>query len=284
MSSELFSNFLYFQIEKFVNEYVSLSKSVFVNKNGDLIHPAEFGTYRERIVSKFLMPLMPKRLSIGTGFIITDTGKTSTQCDIIIYDTQNTPVIENGEQRFFPVECVAGVVEVKSKLSKTDLKTALIKLSKIKALRNEISSKINVYSETKEPHSFSPATYPKDQMATFLICESLSFDLEKECDSFFKDVYKDIEPSLFHNMILSVGQFCSLYHDGKGVIYLPFYQSNSIHKNCLVFPVSLGYKYEHIVAFLDFFYMLISSVTIKYVEFTQYISSQRMKRTYIEKE
>lgn len=284
MSSELFSNFLYFQIEKFVDEYVSLSKNVFVNKDGDLIHPAEYGTYRERIVSMFLLPLMPKRLSIGTGFIITDTGKISTQCDVLIYDTQNTPVIENGEQRFFPVECVAGVVEVKSILSKADLKTALIKLSRIKALRNEITSKISVYSETNEPHSFCPAICPKDQMATFLICESLSFDLEKEYDSFFKDVYKDIEPSLFHNMILSVNQLCSLYHDGKRPIYLPFYQSSAIHKNCLVIPIDVGYKYEHIVAFLDYFYMLISSITIKYIEFTTYISPKRLKRLCIEKE
>lgn len=284
MSSEIFTKFLYFQIEKFVDEFSSLSKNVFVNEEGALIHPAEYGTYRERIVSKFIMPLMPKRLSVGTGFIITGTGKTSTQCDIIIYDTQNTPIIENGEQRFFPVECVAGVIEVKSKLSKTDLQTALKKLSKIKALRNEITSKINIYSETNEPHSFCPAICPEDQMATFLICESLSFDLEKECDSFFKDVYKDIEPSLFHNMILSVDQMCSLYHNGTWPIYLPFHKSSAINKNCLVFPVDCGYKYEHIVAFLDYFYMLISSVTIKYIEFTEYISPKRSKRLYVEKE
>ena len=284
MSSEIFTKFLYFQIEKFVDEFSSLSKNVFVNEEGVLIHPAEYGTYRERIVSKLIMPLMPKRLSVGTGFIITDTGKTSTQCDIIIYDTQNTPVIENGEQRFFPVECVAGVVEVKSKLSKADLKSALLKLSRIKALRNEISSKISVYSEIKEQHSFCPATCYKDQMATFLICESLSFNLKEECDSFFKDVYKDIEPSLFHNMILSVEQLCSLYHDGIRPIYLPFYKSDVIHKNCLVFPVEVGYKYEHIVAFLDYFYMLISSVTIMYIEFTTYIYPRRLKRLYIEKE
>lgn len=283
MSSEVFSKFLYFQIEKFVDEFARLSKNVFVDEEGNLIHPAEYGTYRERIVSKFILPLMPKRLSVGTGFIITDTGKTSTQCDIILYDTQNTPVIENGEQRFFPVECVAGVVEVKSRLSKADLKTALIKLSKIKALKKEITSKIDVYSETKTPHLFSPATYPYDQMATFLICESLSFDLEKECEVFFKDAYNGIEPFLFHNMILSVDNLCSLYHDGQKPIYLPFYQSSVVHKNCLVFPIDNGYRYEHIVVFLNYFYMLISSITIKYIEFTQYISSQRMKRTYVEK-
>lgn len=284
MGSEIFSRFLYFQIEKFVNEYVCLSKNVFVNEEGVLIHPAEYGTFRERIVSTFILPLMPKRLSIGTGFIITETGKTSTQCDIIIYDTQNTPVIENGEQRFFPVECVAGVIEVKSKLSKADLKTALIKLSKIKALKNEITSKIDVYSEMKTPHLFNPVTCPYDQMATFLICESLSFDFEKEFNMFFKDVYKGIEPCLFHNMILCVDRLCSLYHDGQRPIYLPFYKSNVLHKNCLVFPIDGGYRYEHIMVFLDYFYMLISAITIKYIEFTHYISSQRNKRTYIENE
>ena len=33
---------------------------------------------------------------------------------LIIDDKENTPVIENGDQRFFPVECVIGVVEVKN--------------------------------------------------------------------------------------------------------------------------------------------------------------------------
>ena len=40
----------------------------------------------------------------------------------------------NVEQRFFPVECVAGVVEVKSRLSKADLKTPLIKLAESSGL------------------------------------------------------------------------------------------------------------------------------------------------------
>lgn len=283
MSSQVFSGFLSFQIEKFVTEYVSLSKNVFVNKEGKLIHPAEYGTYRERIVSSLILPLLPKRLSVGTGFIITDTDKISTQCDLIIYDTQNTPVIENGEQRFFPVECVAGVIEVKSVLSKNDLKEALIKLSNIKALRNEITSTIRVYSETKDSHPLSPATCPYDQMATFLICESLSFDLEKECDSFFKDVYKGIDPPLFHNMILSIEQLCSLYIKENVPIYFPFFSIKELHKNCLVIPVGGGYKYEHIVLFLDYFYMLIGSITINYIEFTNYISSKRLKRTCVEK-
>ena len=70
--------------------------------------------YRERIVSDLLKPFLPSRLAVGTGFIITHQNKQSTQCDLIIYDKENTPVIENGDQRFFPVECVIGVVEVKN--------------------------------------------------------------------------------------------------------------------------------------------------------------------------
>lgn len=57
--------------------------------------------YRERIVSDLLKPFLPSRLAVGTGFIITHQNKQSTQCDLIIYDKENTPVIENGDQRFF---------------------------------------------------------------------------------------------------------------------------------------------------------------------------------------
>ena len=120
------------KIEVFVNEYLKISRKIFKNEEGDSFHNGEFGMYREKIVADLLKPLLPRRLSIGTGFIVSKKNNVSSQCDLIIFDNTNTPVFENYDQRFFPVECVVGVVEVKSKMTKTQLKEALIKLTNIK--------------------------------------------------------------------------------------------------------------------------------------------------------
>ena len=112
--NDIFDKLIKSKIEQFKDDYVKLSRQIFVNKDGTLIHPGEFGMYREKIIREFLAPFLPTRLAIGSGFVITAANNISTQCDIIIYDKEHTPVIENGEQRFFPVECVVGVIEVKS--------------------------------------------------------------------------------------------------------------------------------------------------------------------------
>lgn len=67
---------------------------------------------------------------------------------IISIFKEHTPLIENSGQRFFPVECVAGVIEVKSKLTKATLKEALVKLAAIKDLRNDIDSNPYIFYDS----------------------------------------------------------------------------------------------------------------------------------------
>lgn len=276
--NSIFQELIYFKIERFLFEYKNLSRSVFVNEDGSLAHPGEFGMYRERIVSDLLKPFLPNRLAVGTGFIITHQNNRSTQCDLIIYDKENTPVIENGEQRFFPVECVVGVVEVKSKLTKTTLTEALRKLSTIKKLRKDIAH--------NNPYVFKDASYdgfdadanPRDQIATFLVCESLDFDISDCYAEFFSRVYDGIDKSLYHNMVLSLCDCLCLYHDGNSrPIYHSYFDYSEPHfDHAIVKPADAGYAYEHILLFVNYFYMLISSVSIMYIEFTHYISQGRI--------
>ena len=276
--NDVFEKLVYSKIEHFLFEYNNLSRSVFVDSSGTLIHPGEFGMYRERIVGELLKPYLPEKFAIGTGFIITHKNNRSTQCDLIIYDKESTPIIENGEQRFFPVECVVGVIEVKSKMSKDNLKKALVKLSNIKKLREDINPK-NPYVKRKlSKIEFNPLINPYDQIATFLICESLEFNLSECKDEFFVDVYADKDKSLYHNMILSLQDGVYLYHDGERVSALAYYDFKvPAFKHVVLKPHLLGYKHEHIVAFVDYFYMLISSVSVLFIEMTEYLSSPRPK-------
>ena len=282
--NEIFIKLIESKIEQFEREYISLSRQIFVNEEGNLIHPGEFGIYREKIIGNFIAPFLPSRLGIGTGFIITSKNRISTQCDIIIYDKDNTPIIENGEQRFFPIECVVGVIEVKSKMTKSKLKEALLKLSKIKELKNDIGTNPYVYRNYKADGIFNPKTYVRDQMATFLICESIDIDIEKEIDTLFASIYKDVDKSLFHNMILALNSGCFLYCDeSKRPIYHPYFDYDEpVFKNGCIRPNEEGYNKEHIMIFLNYFYMIISSVSVMDIEITNYLGARRPHKTIIE--
>lgn len=282
--NDIFDKLIKSRIEQFKDDYINLSRQIFVNEEGTLIHPGEFGMYREKIIRDFLAPFLPMRLAIGSGFIITAENKISTQCDIIIYDREHTPVIENGEQRFFPVECVVGVIEVKSKLTKSKLKEALIKLTSIKNLRNDIGNNPYIYKDYAGSGTFDAKNMVRDQMATFLICESIDVDIEKEIDTIFANIYEGVDKSLFHNMILDLNGGCFLYYDGVKPIYHAYfdYTSSSFKNECII-SHELGYSKEHILLFLNYFYMLISSISVMDIEITKYLGITRLKKSLIEK-
>lgn len=203
---------------------------------------------------------------------------------ISFYNKEYTPIIENGEQKFFPVECVVGVIEAKSKLTKSTLRDALIKLSKIKDLRNDIDNNPYIFKNYSGDSAFNPKLKVRDQMATFLICESIEMDIEKEINSVFSDIYKEIDKSLFHNMILNIDNYCLLYFDGKHPLYHAYFDyEKDVFKNECILPDELGYAKEHILLFLNYFYMLISSVSIMDLEITNYLGATRPKRVICEK-
>lgn len=282
--NNIFDKLIKSRIEQFKDDYVNLSRQIFVNKEGTLIHPGEFGMYREKIIRELLAPFLPTRLAIGSGFIITAANNISTQCDIIIYDREHTPVIENGEQRFFPVECVVGVIEVKSKLTKSTLKEALIKLAAIKNLRNDIGNNPYIFKDYRGGGSFNARSNVRDQMATFLICESIDIDIEKEIDTLFTNIYEGVDKSLFHNMILDLNGGCFLYYDGDKPMYHAYYDYiEPSFKNECIFPHELGYSKEHILLFLNYFYMIISSISVMDIEITKYLGATRAKKSLIEK-
>ena len=282
--NEIFDKLIKNNIEKFEKDYINLSREIFVDNQGKLIHPGEFGTYREKIIKDFLSPFLPARLAIGTGFIITAENHISTQCDIVIYEKDYTPTIENSEQRFFPVECVVGVIEVKSKLTKSTLKNALIKLSAIKNLKNDIDGNPYIFKNYDDNSKYNAKTKVRDQMATLLICESIDIGIEKEIDTLFSEVYAGIDKSLYHNMILSLDGCCYLYFDDKRPIYHSYFDySKPAFKNGCIMPNEQGYKKEHILLFLNYFFMLISSVSVMDIEITKYLGATRMHKSLIEK-
>lgn len=265
MGSTILNALLEEKIKGFINSFSNLSDKVFYDEETNkLIHPAEYGMFREQICKDFLHFLIPSNLQINQGFIINSKNEISTQCDIIIYDKNTTPLLENTDrQRFFPVETVCAVGEVKSTLSKTKFKETINKLAKINNIRCSLSES-SIYKSANE--LFSPKINQTDNLITFIICQKLDFDLNdlpKEINA----MYNDVEQNCKHNMILSINDGIFLYSKGNKIIPYSSINGESA-KNALI---AADENNMHIKIFASNIFLTSSSATIFFPEMGNYI-------------
>ncbi len=116
-------------------------------------HNGEKGSENESLLKDFLISLLPKKLSVGTGFIVDSNGCMSKQCDIIIYDSLYSPnLIQFRENTIFPIECVYAVIEVKTTITNDCVEKAFEAL--------EVLRSMNFNSERV---MFFPSVAPKAQ-------------------------------------------------------------------------------------------------------------------------
>jgi hypothetical protein len=274
LSSEIFDSLLRERIDVFRAAFSSTATEVFYNPDlKKLRHAGEYGMYRESIVRDFLKFIIPNSLEISNGFIITSMNDVSTQCDIVIFDSKMTPLYQEGDrQRFFPVESVFCVGEVKSTLSKTNFKSALNKLAKTKALSERVT---NPYVLRRHrPGEFNPINEPYDLISSILICQKLDFDLsniENEIDGFYEDGTQNRHK---HNMILSVedGLICYFHNDkSRGKLMMPYPRLIRVNlKNRFMYPD--GNRHVHFKLFSMYMFMINNNKTLLYPDLVDYIS------------
>ena len=127
MTSQIFDALLRENADIFRAAFSSVSTEVFYDPSTKrLRHAGEYGMFRETIVRDFLKFVTPRSLDMSTGFVITSKDDVSTQCDIVVFDSRMTPLYQEGDrQRFFPVESVFCIGEVKSKLSRGGLAASI---------------------------------------------------------------------------------------------------------------------------------------------------------------
>lgn len=123
-----------------MKEYFNILSKDLQNKSSLIkeyfsIHAGENGKNKESLIVNFLQAYLPKRYSIGTGFVFDADKSLSNQNDIIIYDSFWSGILfpENVSQ-FFPIESIYGVIEVKSHLNINELKNTIQKASKVKKM------------------------------------------------------------------------------------------------------------------------------------------------------
>jgi hypothetical protein len=98
-------------------------------------HRGSRGTEREEIFGNFLSLYLPGTVQvIHNAEIITASKEVSPQCDVVIAD-KNTPRLQDLQSHHIvPVECVYGVIEIKSRLTGSELMDACNKIADIKGL------------------------------------------------------------------------------------------------------------------------------------------------------
>ena len=106
-------------------------------KTIQITHRGMKGESREDILRHFLIQekRLPERFGIGSGEIITNIDEVSRQCDLIIYDKiDGISLISQDSVNVFPIESVAGIIEVKSVLDKNSLFDSLENIKSIKKI------------------------------------------------------------------------------------------------------------------------------------------------------
>lgn len=191
MGNKIFRTIIERKIDTFANTFASDSKSIFKNDT-KLIHPLEYGMYREKCFKELLEFILNKHTAVADGFIITSTEEVSTQCDLIIYQSNVIPLIDNNIAKFFPIEIVNGIGEIKSDLSKKEFKEALQKLA-----RNKMLTEKRKGSEISSKGTFGEYDY----LNSFLVCNKFNFDITSVD---YNEIYDQIPRAYWHNAILSL--------------------------------------------------------------------------------
>ncbi len=256
-------------IENYLNLKAAFdnSKKIFTREeDGRLIHPGEFGTYRERLIKQWLRLYVPSKYEITSGFVINSNNEVSTQCDIIIYDKRNTPQIESNEkQSFYPVETVVAIGEVKSDInSAPEINQYLEKLSKTKSLRDRVANP-KPYFQLPD-RAYNPSIYPFDSVFTFLICNKFNgIDISKDFINY------ECERHHKHNLILSLEDCLITYeHRGRNLPTPIANQEDCAYK---VIEKTTDELSRHIERFITSFDQGISFTTLLKIDMTHYLTN-----------
>jgi hypothetical protein len=233
-------------------------------------------------VRDLLKNFLPQRYGVSQGFVVSPNGDISKQCDIIVYAPEYTPVIRNPEQqRFFPIESVVAVGEVKSSVDSRTLRKALTNLVWAKEIRAKLISPAIVYQRPNLDH-YNPTGFERDQIGTFLFAESISCK-KRTIARLVREVVKGKHTSFKVNLIASVNDFCTTYRDHADKAW--YYPTYGEHKDYpLQFRRSDEDNRAHLKLFLNYLLMIIDRTTIMDPSLTEYFGYHREISSIVEPE
>ncbi len=206
MPNTKYKNALDRKINLFKEDFLNFSRTQYTDTNGVLIHPGEFGTSRENACKELFRSVVQNGKDIDTkGFIMNANDEITGEQDIIFYSKTETPLLTLDNDKFFPVETVVAVGQVKSIIrTRADLKAALDSLTKVKSARNNMGHDSVLWRGQDlwngRSGYFTEIFY--DQIFTFLVCEKIEINISpEEIDSLYDT---GTSQYLKHNIILDL--------------------------------------------------------------------------------
>lgn len=181
-----------------------------------LKHPGLKGSSHEESFRSFPKKYLPKSLDISTGVVVDSLGNISKQLDVIISDSQKTPIFySSGDIRVIPIECIYAVIEVKTHIDKAELQKIFLNMESVKSLKKQAFYKENgaiilhnceMYGKTWEIWPVNYFVFAYDSIDLNTIAEYIH--------EYNQDKNYPIENSIDTLCVLSKGIICNQNKDG----------------------------------------------------------------------
>jgi hypothetical protein len=103
-------------------------------------HRGGKGSARETILQRFLEKYTPRSVEVvPNGEIVNSSGEVSGQCDILILDGETRPLLTEYGYHVVTAESTRGIIEVKSRLTRDELRRSLPKLLQARLMERYVS-------------------------------------------------------------------------------------------------------------------------------------------------
>jgi hypothetical protein len=238
-----------------------------INHNGNI------GSFRENALKEFLeIGRLPKRYGIGNGEIVGHISNVSRQSDLIIFDQlDNIPLLYDTQVQVYPIDCVYGIVEVKSKLSKEKLLEGLENIKSFKQLSPNDSI-------TKE-FMFLKQTIARPRPFGFIFAYSLAGNSIDSLVKNLKEWEQKNSPEFWPNLIVVLGEGI-IYHSPEGSFSKAIF-SESINADC--YATSLHHKDDSFFYFYSYLLDLCNNTELPKVELSKFLNLPHQQGKYIVK-
>ncbi len=224
-------------------------------------HNGNIGEFRENALREFLeVGRLPKRLGIGNGEIVGHISNVSRQSDLIIFDQlDNIPLLYDSQVQVYPIDCVYGVVEVKSHMTKVKLIEGLENIKSVKALAPN--------DTIKKEFIFLSQTYKRPKPFGFIFAYSLGGNSLSSLVDNLKEWETNNLPEYWPNLIVVLGEGI-IYHSKKGT-FIKTIGSETITEDC--YPSSLHHKDDSFFYFYSYMLDLCNNIELPKVQLTKFL-------------
>ena len=236
-----------------------------INHNGNV------GDYRENALREFLETgRLPKRLGIGNGEIVGHISNVSKQSDLIIFDQlDNIPLLFDSQVQVYPIDCVYGIIEVKSHLTKVKLIEALDNIKSVKELAPN--------DTVRKEFMFLSQTYKRPKPFGFVFAYSLGGNSLSSLVENLKQWESNNPAEYWPNLIVVLGEGI-IYHNKKGS-FIKTISSDTITDDC--YPSSVHHKDDSFFYLYSYLLDLCNNMELPKVQLAKFLDLPQKMGKYL---